>query len=81
MFDRLSVRLFLDRYRLIRLRQTIDREVDDFIVDIEDDPERASLVDDPFVSMEDARDRLEQLEATLIEQSDRRAVFLLSTPR
>lgn len=76
MFDRLSVRLLLDRYRLIRLRQTIGREVDDFIVDIEDDPERASLVDNPFVSMEDARDRLEQLEATLIEQSDRRAVFL-----
>lgn len=76
MFDRSSVRLLLDRYRLIRLRQTIDRDVDDFIVDIEDDPERASLVDDPFVSMEDVRDRLEQLEATLIKQSDRRAVFL-----
>lgn len=76
MFDRSSVRLLLDRYRLIRIRQTIDREVDDFVVDIEADPERTSLVDDPFVSMEDARDRLEQLETTLLEQSDRRAVFL-----
>lgn len=70
------MRLFLDRYWLNRIRQTIDREVDDFIVDVEDDPERSSLIDDPFISMEDVRDRLEQLEATLLKQSDRRAVFL-----
>lgn len=76
MFDQSSVRLFLDRYRLNRIRRTIGCEMDDFIVDVEADPERSSLVDDPFVSMEDVRDRLEQLEATLLEQSDRRAVFL-----
>lgn len=76
MFDRSLVRLLLDRHRLSRLRQTIDRKVDDFVVGVEADPERSSLVEDPFVSMEDVRDRLERLEATLLERSDRRAVFL-----
>lgn len=76
MFVQSSVRLLLDRYWLNRLRQTIDCEVDNFIVDVEDDPERSSLIDDPFISMKDVRDRLEQLEARLLEQSDRRAVFL-----
>lgn len=54
MFDRSLVRLLLDRHRLSRLRQMIDRKVDDFVVGVEADPERSSLVEDPFVSMEDA---------------------------
>jgi len=76
MFDGLSRWLLFDRYRLRRLRETLGRSVADFIVDIEEDPERAALVSSPFESMEDVRDRLERLEALLLEQSDRRAVFL-----
>jgi len=76
MFDISPARLLFDRYRLRRIRQTIDRDVDDFVVNIEDDPERSSLVANPFESMDDVRDRLKQLESLLLDQSDRRAVFL-----
>lgn len=68
--------LLFDRYRLHRLRQTIGREVADFAVDVEDDPERTALVASPFESMDDVRTRLDQLESILLEASDRRAVFL-----
>jgi hypothetical protein len=76
MFDGPSRWLLFDRYRLRRLRETLGRSVADFAVDIEEDPERTALVSTPFESMEDVRDRLERLEALLLEQSDRRAVFL-----
>lgn len=76
MFDILPARLLLDRYRMSRLWQTIDRTVEDFVINVEDDPERSSLVANPFKSMNDACDRLEQLESLLLDQSDRRAVFL-----
>lgn len=68
--------LLFDRYRLHRLRQTTGREVSDFAVDVEDNPERTALVASPFESMDDVRTRLDQLERILLEESDRRAVFL-----
>lgn len=70
------VRLLVDRHRLGRIRRTIGREVDEFAVDVESDPERVSLVEDRFESIEDVRDRLGELEAVLLDQSDRRSVFL-----
>ena len=76
MFDISPARLLFDRYRLRRIRQTIDRDVSDFVVNVEDNPERSSLVSTPFESMDDVRNRLEQLERLLLDQSDRRAVFL-----
>lgn len=76
MIDRSPVGLLLDRDRLRRLRRAVTRRVDEFALEVTEDPERASLVADPFVSMADVRDRLGALEAALLEASDRRAVFL-----
>lgn len=76
MFDVQSALSLFDRHRLRRLRETIGRGVADFAVDIDASAERTALVSAPFESMEDVRGRLERLESLLLEQSDRRAVFL-----
>ena len=76
MFDRSAVRLLADRKRLNHLRRTLHRDVMEFVVDVETDPDRRALLADPFESMADVRDRLEALETSLLEASDRRAVFL-----
>ena len=69
-------RVLLSGHRFRRIRRTIGREVSAFAVDVETDPERTALVSTPFESVEDTSTRLEQLETMLLEQSDRRAVFL-----
>ena len=76
MFDAPYAQVLFDRQQLRRIRRTIGREVSDFAVDVESDPERTALVSTPFESIADTRDRLERLETLLLEQSDRRAVFL-----
>lgn len=76
MCTRSAVGLLVDRRRLNRLRRAFDRDVMDFAVNVEADPDRAALLADPFESMADVRDRLGELETLLVEQSDRRAVFL-----
>lgn len=76
MTDHSAIGLLLDRYRLSRIRQTFGRRVDEFEVAVDPDPTRLSLVADPFVSMADVRERLEALETLLLEQADRRSVFL-----
>jgi len=76
MLDHSALRVLLGRHRLGRVRRTVGRDVSEFAVDVETDPERTALVATPFESAEDTRTRLERLEAVLLEQSDRRAVFL-----
>lgn len=76
MFDRSALRILPDRHQLRRVRRTVGRDVSEFAVDVETDPERTALVATPFESVEDTRTRLERLEAVLLERSDRRAVFL-----
>lgn len=76
MFNRSAVGLLIDRHRLKQLQQAFNRNVMDFAVDVEANPDRGALVADPFESMADVRDRLGTLETLLLEESDRRAVFL-----
>lgn len=68
--------LLFNAYRLRRLRQTIRRDVSDFAVDTDHDPDLLALMEDPFTSMGDVHDRLERLEAELLDRSDKRSIFL-----
>ena len=68
--------MLLDSSRLRQLQKSYTDSVERFVTDDAPDRELLSLVEEPFRSMEDVHDRLERLEATLLEQSDRRAVFL-----
>lgn len=76
MFDQSALRLLVDGYRLRRLRRSVGRDISEFAVDTGEDPDLLALVEEPFASMSDTRNRLERLEAKLLERSDQRSVFL-----
>jgi len=76
MFDRSAIGLLFDGARLRQLREGIGRDVSAFAVEPGRDPELLAIVEEPFTTVPGTRDRLESLEATLLDRDDRRSVFL-----
>ena len=68
--------LLVDGRLLRRLLRTVRFDVAEFAVDPGRDPDLLAISEEPFASSADARNRLERLEAALLDRSDRRSVFL-----
>ena len=68
--------LLADHQRWRELRHTVGKDVSDFIVQRETDPDLLTRLEEPFESVDDVRTRLEWTEEHLLTTDDRRAVFL-----
>ena len=76
MSSRVALGLTLDPDALRRLWRGIRTDPERFAVPVDPDPDRLALVDEPFSSAADVADRLGRLERVLVDDDDRRAVFL-----
>ncbi|SNR45724.1 DUF5995 family protein [Halorubrum vacuolatum] len=69
-------RVLADHETLRALIESVRASSSTFALSVEDDPELLEPVEEPFTSVEDVRDRLGRLEARLVDNGDRRSVFL-----
>ncbi len=76
MSSRAALGLTLDPEAIRRLWRGIRTDPGRFAVPADPDPDRLGLVEEPFSSAADVADRLGRLERLLVDDDDRRAVFL-----